>query len=43
LEDSLEEFGTCWEGLEDSRPGNAALHDFHELLMIGLCTVLCGG
>jgi hypothetical protein len=25
------------------RTGNASLHDFHELLMIALCTVLCGG
>jgi predicted transposase YbfD/YdcC len=29
--------------LEDPRRGNAALHDFHELLMIALCSVLCGG
>jgi hypothetical protein len=39
----LEEFAACWEGLEDPRTGNAALHEFYELLMIGLCTVLCGG
>jgi predicted transposase YbfD/YdcC len=39
----LEEFGACWEGLEDPRTGNAALHDLHDLLMIALCTVLCGG
>jgi DDE_Tnp_1-associated len=39
----LEEFGACWEGLEDPRTGNAALHDFHDLLMIALCTVLSGG
>ena len=39
----MEEFGACWEGLEDPRTGNAALHEFHELLMIALCTVLCGG
>lgn len=42
-EESLDEFGSCWEGLEDPRKGNAALHDFHELLMIALCSVLCGG
>src|ERR1035441_8609040 len=41
--ETLEQFGSCWEGLEDSRCGNAALHDFHELLMIALCCVLCGG
>jgi predicted transposase YbfD/YdcC len=39
----LEQFATCWEGLEDPRTGNAALHDFHELLMIALCATLCGG
>jgi predicted transposase YbfD/YdcC len=39
----LDEFASCWEGLEDPRRGNAALHDFHELLMIALCAVLCGG
>jgi len=39
----LEEFGACWESLEDPRTGNAALHDLHDLLMIALCTVLCGG
>jgi predicted transposase YbfD/YdcC len=41
--ETLEQFGPCWEGLEDPRCGNAALHDFHELLMIALCCVLCGG
>jgi hypothetical protein len=42
-EDALEEFGACWEGLEDPRTGNAALHDLHDLLMVALCTVLAGG
>jgi hypothetical protein len=42
-EDAVEEFGACWEGLEDPRTGNAALHDLHDLLMIALCTVLAGG
>jgi predicted transposase YbfD/YdcC len=42
-EDAVERFVACWEGLEDPRSGNAALHDFHELLMIALCAVLCGG
>jgi predicted transposase YbfD/YdcC len=41
--ETLEQFGWCWEGLEDPRKGNAALHDFHELLLIALCCVLCGG
>lgn len=39
----LEQFSECWEGLEDPRSGNAALHDFHELLILALCAVLCGG
>ena len=42
-EETLEQFSTCWEGLEDPRCGNAGLHDFHELLMIALCTMLRGG
>jgi predicted transposase YbfD/YdcC len=41
--ETLEQFASCWEGLEDPRSGNACLHDFHELLMIALCCVLCGG
>ena len=39
----MDPFSTCWEELEDPRTGNAQLHDFHDLLMIALCTVLCGG
>lgn len=39
----MDQFKTCWEGLEDPRTGNAKLHDLHELLLIALCTVLCGG
>ena len=41
--ETLQQFASCWEGLEDPRRGNAALHDFHELLMMALCCVLCGG
>src|ERR1035438_3058769 len=41
--DSLDEFSSCWEGLEDPRNGNASLHGFYELLVVALCTVLCGG
>jgi len=41
--ETLEQFGSCWVGLEDPRSGNAGLHDFHELLMIALCCVLSGG
>ena len=39
----MEEFGACWEGLEDPRTGNATLHHLHDLLMIALCSVICGG
>jgi hypothetical protein len=39
----LDQFIACWEGLEDPRTGNAALHDFHELLIMALCAVLSGG
>jgi predicted transposase YbfD/YdcC len=40
--ETVQPFGSCWEGLEDLRCGNAALHDLVELLMIALCCVLCG-
>ena len=39
----LDRFAACFEDLEDPRTGNAALHDFHTLLFIALCAVLCGG
>ena len=39
----MEGFGACFEGLDDPRTGNAGRHDLLELLMIALCTVLCGG
>ena len=39
----MDRFIACFEDLEDPRSGNAALHDFHALLFIALCTVLCGG
>ncbi len=39
----MERFIECWEGLEDPRTGNAALHDLHEILTIAICAVLCGG
>jgi predicted transposase YbfD/YdcC len=42
-EATLDRFAACFEDLEDPRSGNAALHDFHTLLIIALCTVLCGG
>jgi predicted transposase YbfD/YdcC len=39
----MDRFVECWEGVVDPRTGNAALHNFYELLVIALCTVLCGG
>jgi hypothetical protein len=42
-DDALDKFAACWEELADPRTGNSALHDFHELLEIALCAVLCGG
>ncbi len=42
-QETLEQFSASWEGLKDPRSGNASLHDFHELLVIALCAVLCGG
>ncbi len=39
----MDHFLACWRELDDPRTGNASLHDFHELLMIALCAVLCGG
>jgi predicted transposase YbfD/YdcC len=42
-ERGMEGFGACFEGLDDPRTGNAGRHDLLELLMIALCTVLCGG
>ena len=39
----MDRFAACFEDLPDPRSGNAALHDFHTLLIIALCTVLCGG
>jgi hypothetical protein len=42
-ETTLDRFAACFEDLADPRSGNAALHDFHTLLIVALCTVLCGG
>lgn len=39
----MDQFAACWDKLDDPRTGNAGLHDFHELLFIALCSVLCGG
>jgi predicted transposase YbfD/YdcC len=39
----VDRFAACFEDLKDPRSGNAALHDFHTLLVIALCAVLSGG
>lgn len=39
----FDQFIACFAELDDPRTGNAGLHHFHDLLMIALCTVLCGG
>lgn len=39
----MEEFSTVFSDLEDPRTGNAKRHDLLEMLLIALCTILCGG
>ena len=39
----MEDWEDIFAELEDPRPGNAKRHLLHEVLTIGLCTVLCGG
>ena len=39
----MEGFKVCFEDLQDPRTGNAGRHDLLEMLLIALCTVLCGG
>lgn len=39
----MERFSVCFGALEDPRTGNAGRHDLLEILVIALCTVLCGG
>ena len=39
----MEGFGACFSELEDPRTGNAGRHDLLEIVVIALCTVLCGG
>lgn len=43
LGDRMEGLAACFEDLEDPRSGNAGLHDLTEIMVIALCTVLCGG
>ena len=39
----MEGFEEVFEELEDPRSGNAKLHSLHEVLVIALCTMVCGG
>ncbi len=39
----MDGFRGRFSGLEDPRTGNARRHDLSEILMIALCTALCGG
>ena len=39
----MQEFRHIFEGVEDPRRSNATRHDLHEMLMIALMCMLCGG
>jgi predicted transposase YbfD/YdcC len=39
----MDRFRDCFSAVEDPRTGNARRHDLQEILLIALCTVLCGG
>ena len=39
----MDEVGAVFGDLEDPRTGNAKRHALHEILVIAVCTVLCGG
>ena len=39
----MKEFAACFETLEDPRTGNAGRHNLLAILVIALCTTLCGG
>lgn len=39
----MDEIEALFEELEDPRTGNATRHSLHEILVIAVCTVLCGG
>ena len=43
MEVDMEEFSGLFEGVEDPRRSNAPRHDLHEMLMIALLSMLCGG
>ncbi len=37
------DFAPIFDGVEDDRTGNATRHNLHEMLMIALPCVICGG
>ena len=39
----MEGFRSIFADLKDPRTGNARLHDLHEILVMALCPMLCGG
>ena len=39
----MQDFARIFEGVEDPRTSNATRHNLHEMLMIGLLCVVCGG
>jgi hypothetical protein len=39
----MDAFAATFAELDDPRTGNAKQHDLHEILLIALCAVLCGG
>ena len=39
----MQEFSLLFEGIEDPRCSNATRHSLHEMLLIALLSVLCGG
>ena len=39
----MQDFTRIFDGVEDPRSSNATLHDLHEMLMIALLCMICGG
>ena len=39
----MQDFTRIFDGEEDPRSGSATFHDFHEMLMIALLCMICGG
>ncbi len=39
----MQDFGRLFDGVEDPRASNAIRHDLHEMLMIALPCMICGG